>query len=315
MLRATGGLSAPNNSYLQAGAPGAGQLPAPIRYNGGRGAYGRPAGQPYQGAGGGGGGAGIVRARQGRSRAARWRGRPRRRSRRWRARPVRPRPRESRRRAGRRGGGGTWLAAGTGDALGGKGANGRVEINYLTAVVPMRTLLVHMPGPETPTTFAPLVYIGDGGNIPDGREYEVAHPQPAPTEKAEPFPAASRSATTARTPGSWSSPAAAADGTATPSPGISPCGSTSTTTGPPPGRIRPARLPRRSSAVPRFTGLVPANDPVVQAGFLILGTITLPLRWLPADNQSAYYTVSVDSTTGRTGSWTCCSSTKPGRPP
>ena len=44
MLRATGGLSAPNNSYLQAGAPGAGQLPAPIRYNGGRGAYGRPAG-------------------------------------------------------------------------------------------------------------------------------------------------------------------------------------------------------------------------------------------------------------------------------
>ena len=44
-----------------------------------------------------------------------------------------------------------------------------------------------------------------------------------------------------------------------------------------------------------FTGLVPANDPVVQAGFLILGTITLPLRWLPPDNQSAYYTVSVDS--------------------
>ena len=44
-----------------------------------------------------------------------------------------------------------------------------------------------------------------------------------------------------------------------------------------------------------FTGLVPANDPVVQAGFLILGTITLPLRWLPPDNQSADYTVSVDS--------------------
>ena len=45
-----------------------------------------------------------------------------------------------------------------------------------------------------------------------------------------------------------------------------------------------------------FTGLIPANDPVVQGGFLILGSITLPLRWLPADNQSAYYTVSVDST-------------------
>ena len=164
LLRATGGASGPTNDWHGAQVPGEGQAdpgtqPVPgglIRYTGGKGAYGRPAGQQYQGSGGGGGAAGSSGPGKdapgqpggeggpggghgggGHGPSDQGRGNP----------------------GGGPGGGGggaTRLTSGT--QLGGDGANGRIQVSYLTSVVPMRTLLVHMPGPETPTTFAPLVY-------------------------------------------------------------------------------------------------------------------------------------------------------------
>ena len=283
-LRATGGPSAPNNSYNQGGTPGSGQLPAPIRYSGGRGTYGRTAGNPGQGAGGGGGGAGSSGPGKdapgqpggeggpggghgggGRSPFDHGPGSPG---------------------GGPAGGGGgaTWKAGGA--ALGGKGANGRVEVNWLVPAVPMQTLMVHMPGPETHATFAPVIALGGTASQPLGTTfYPAASPQPGMPVRYDGTYSAVLVAS------SWANATVARDievkiiqfdrdlGANPPIPGAT---------------TRTAAVQVVGGAI--YHDLIPAHDAIVQAGFLVLGTVTLPLRQLPADNQSAVFGVTVRST-------------------
>ena len=291
LLRATGGHTPAVNDW-HGGAPGDGEAvpgaqPVPgglIRYPGGAGAYGRPAGTQYQGSGGGGGAAGTT----GPGKAA----------------PGQPGgeggpggghgggghgPSDN----GRgnpgggpgAGGGGATRISGTAQQLGAVGANGRVQVNWLTSVTPMRTLLVHMPGPETPTTFAPLVSVGDAGTPADGREWEVTTPQPGqPVRYSGTYTGV---IVVSGGGGGWDAPNLLRDITVriiqhdyrVTLPAL-----------PPPDSVTSAIIGGAT-----YAGLRPDQDAAIQAGFLILGAITLPLRWLPPDNQTAYYAVTVES--------------------
>ena len=282
-LTANGGLSGLTNDWHGA-SPGPATA-APIHWLGGWGGYARDKGKPNQGAGGGGGGAGSSG-------------------------PGKEPPGQPGGEGGPggghgggghgpfdtgtgsggggpAGGGGGATRTGTGGtSVGARGANGRVQVTYLTSVLPMRTLLAHMPGPETHATFAPVIGVGDGNDAPDGggppslplwpdgvRNYRAVSPQEGMPVR---YDGTYSGVLVAK---SWASANLSRDITVRITQHDAPGGPTTTTV--------------IGGGV--FSGLVPQNDAGVMAGFLRLGTVTLPLAWLPPDNQAAYYTVTVDS--------------------
>ena len=163
------------------------------------------------------------------------------------------------------GGGGAFS---TTTAAAGNGANGQIQVSYTVTQTPFATLVAHMAGQDAPAALVPLVQAGNGADPPDGREYTV--------------PAAA-AGVNARFAGTYTlilsnftfdTPASSRTVTVTVKQYEYPGG------------------PAASTAVARtFT---PSSD--ITNGLVILDNVTLPVKQIPDDNTSAYFTVNVNGT-------------------
>jgi hypothetical protein len=254
-----------------------------FHYLGGWGAYARDPGQPNQGAGGGGGGAGTSGPGQ--------------------EAPGQPGGAGGPGGGGHGGGGQSPFANGPGSIGGGpsgggggatrltpngtqlasKGAPGKLLVEWLTAVTPMKTLVAHMPGPGHGPSFVPCVPLGNGNVAGDGTRYVIRAPAASATIPIPPLPV--------RYHGTYQ--------------GIL----VVNTWG---GSTTAARdvwvnidLHDRDPALPGavLLGTAEIGGPGAHAGWVPtglpmlvdLGFITLPLVQLPDDNQDATYSVRIHS--------------------
>lgn len=169
------------------------------------------------------------------------------------------------------GGAGAGAVSVGGTAAGGAGQPGKVIITTTPAITPIKTLLVHAPGYNAPSTFSPLIPAGAGLDAPDGREYPV----PSPVEGLN-----------ARFYGTYTvitfwqtinTPSASRTHTVTFKQYDYPGG---------PSTSR--------SAVRTLTP--DTESPVILNGVVIVDTITLPCRDIADDQTAAYTTVGVTST-------------------
>jgi hypothetical protein len=275
-LQALGGNPGRMNDYRNF-VGGAGQLPAPIRYWGGWSGYGVNPPDPYQGGGGGGGGAGGA-GHGGDGGGPGGRGQP----------GGAGGPSGGGGGGGGRspfedaagnpgrvpagGGGGSSIRGGRLAIMnGGQGAPGRAQISWLTGegeAASMASVLAHMPNPDSDATFVPQISLNDGADPADGRWYEVQSPH-------EGIPV--------RYAGSYT------------------CILVMTTpwVGPPGGRDLTVRFRQQGGGItiPDVAlvrlGVNPGTDPIAAAGFVLMGNVTLPTRWVPADNQDTTFSVSV----------------------
>ena len=280
-----GGLSAERNSWRGA-SPGPAPAPLgpdnwvpPVHYFGGWGAYSRPAGQPGQGAGGGGGGAGSSGPGKepagqpggdggpggghgggGQSPFARGPGSP----------------------GGgpSGGGGGAGVPAGANQTQNGsKGAPGKLLVEWLEDLTPMRTLVCHMPGPDAPTLFVPCIPVNNAAvsNPPDSaHSYVVASPQEGQPVR---YSGTYTAVLAVRT---WNNPTAARNVWVDMQlydhwPGGQVIGS-----------AQPGGVGVRQ-------GYIPSAEPGGAPLLLTLGAVTLPLTDVPEDNRDATYVVTVHS--------------------
>jgi hypothetical protein len=170
-------------------------------------------------------------------------------------------------------GGGGGGAAGTGAAIqGGYGAPGRTLITRSTSIEKFSSLLLHIPGPDAPDAFSPLVQLGTPGVAGDGA---TEYPVPAPLAGG---------------------PNADFDGTYT----IVAAAST----------LAEAQKQRRVIITVRqyeypggpFKDLhtfprdfTPVDD-VTPNGLVVMADLTLPHWDVPPDASSGYYTVIIDDT-------------------
>jgi hypothetical protein len=248
---------------------------APVAYRGGGGGYARPAGQPGQGGGGGGGGAGSSGDGQyasagqpggiggpggghgggGNS-------------------PYTNGPGS----AGggpSGGGGGAVRVSGTAPQFGNRGAPGKIAVNYLTTTTRMDSLLVHMPPPGTNASWAPMITAGGSWSPPlrpnGGLVFFAVGPQ---GDGAIP-PVYNGTYTVVIGGARWGS---GTEGT--------------------PRHIyvdiiqyeyerpNPNVLAAAAASIRvELRDLVPNLDPVLLAGYVVLGSVTLPLADLPPDGS------------------------------
>jgi hypothetical protein len=276
-LTATGGDTPPTNTTSAAG-PGRGLFPAPIRYTGGWSATPTYAPNPVNGAGGGGGAAGDAgdggnangqnggvgglggggRGGGGRS-------------------PFEDGSGNPGQAPGGGGGGVTRRTTNLPTTLGARGAGGKISVSYVVSNVRMQALLLHMPNPDSGATFVPVINVGDGALVPDGNDpasqFVPVSPHPGIPVKYDGTYAV------ALTAAYWDNPTAPRTLT-----------------------IRCTQISSLDPTQPRgdvglqWQGLIPMSDPQLASGLIPMGNLTLPLRWLPPDNQDNYYAFSVDST-------------------
>jgi hypothetical protein len=169
------------------------------------------------------------------------------------------------------GGGGGGAVSTGGSTAGGAGQPGKVIVTAATPITPIKTLLVHAPGYNAPSTFSPLIPVGAGLDPPDGREYTV----PSPVEGLN-----------ARFYGTYTiltfwqtlnTPSASRTHTCT-------FKQYDYTGGP-------------STSVSAVRTLTPTTEsPPILNGYVALDTITLPARDIAEDQTTAYTTVSMLST-------------------
>ena len=277
-LVATGGQSARLNDWLNVGG-GQGQLPAPIRWKGGWGGYAVPPGQNGQGAGGGGGGAGASGdGRDGGVNGSRV------------GQPGGP---------GGPGGGGQGAGgcspfvngqggpghqpggAGSGATMlygyggwlpGGPGGHGKISIAYVQSQAGMRSFLAHMPNPDSDATFVPVIPVGDGFDPPSLFGPGVT-PTPYPVISPHPgMPVKYNGTYTVALTAGWLGPSLG-----------HPVQAEIRINGP----IGPIGSVFATAWVNRD------NDPLNQQGLVMLGSVTLPPKWMPPDNQMVSYDVII----------------------
>jgi hypothetical protein len=169
------------------------------------------------------------------------------------------------------GGGGGGAVSTGGSAAGGAGQPGKVIFTTAPAITPIKTLMVHAPGYNAPSTFSPLIPAGAGLDAPDGREYPV----PSPVEGLN-----ARFYGTYTVITFWSTintPSAARTHTVTFKQYDYPGGP--------------------STSVSAVRTLTPTTEtPAILNGVVIVDTITLPVRDIAEDQTAAYTTVGVTST-------------------
>lgn len=141
------------------------------------------------------------------------------------------------------------------------------------ALTPFSDLVLHIPGPNAPASLTPFVAVGGGADPPDGREYAV----PSLLDGVN-----------ARFGGdysfklinqSWANPASQRTVTVT--------------------VHQHEYLGGPSVSETLSRPLTPATDPTIPSGYVDMGSMTLPIRAIPDQNITAYFTVSV--TSGQSG--------------
>jgi hypothetical protein len=161
---------------------------------------------------------------------------------------------------------------------GARGANGKIAVTYLRSQQKMQTLLLHMPNPDSEATFVPVINLGDGAMPPD--EFDPA----ARYSPVSPHPGMQVSYngtyTVALTAGFWD-PAWPAR---TLKVFIQQIGLSGT-------YVEETELVWEN-LVPRIAD---GGDWMIDNGLVPMGSVTLPLRWLPPDNQDTVYVVRVSS--------------------
>jgi hypothetical protein len=171
-------------------------------------------------------------------------------------------------------GGGATSTGGTG--TGGAGANGKAVIQWSGTIPTFKTLFVHRPGPDSPTTFMPVIPVGNGADTPNGgTEYLIATPDTGSGINAK----YNGTYTCILMNSSWHTPANARDITVIFKQYDYPGGSFATM---PVGGSTPSRT------------VTPTPD-IGTNGVVILGEITLPLRDIDDDNTTAYLSATVTS--------------------
>ena len=163
------------------------------------------------------------------------------------------------------GGGGGGFASST-TAAAGAGAAGQIQVSYTVTQTAFATLVAHMAGPNAPAALVPLIQAGNGSDPPDGREYTV------PAAAAGVNARFSGTYTLVLTNFTFAAPTSSSR--------------TVTVT------VKQYEYPGGPSATVSVTRtFVPSTD--ITNGIVILDNVTLPVKMIPADNTSAYFTVSV----------------------
>ena len=166
------------------------------------------------------------------------------------------------------GGGGAYLVPGTAQP-GGPGAAGQVRLTYgATGILPLVSLLIHMPPEDEPLAYSPITAVGNGADTPNGG---TEYPVPAVSGLPARFDGTYNLWLIGS--GTWGAATTARTVTITirqyPFSGGTPV----------------------VSAVSRtFT---PSTD--ITNGWVDMGQVTLPLTALPPGNSAAYFTVAVTS--------------------
>jgi hypothetical protein len=171
--------------------------------------------------------------------------------------------------AGSAPGGGGGGASSTGAATnGGNAGDGQLVVSYIQQLAGFKTSLVHLPGPDAPAAFSPLVVVGGGADIPDGTtEY------PVPAVLGGQNARFNGTYSIILTAFSWHSPASARLLTVTVK------------------QYEYAGGPSVSVAASRT--VTPNTD--VANGIVVIDNVTLPISDIPADNSSSLFTVTVTS--------------------
>ena len=165
------------------------------------------------------------------------------------------------------GGGGGSDYGGSGNA-GAAGAAGKVRLSYgASGLLPLNSLLLHMPGRDAPHALSPLCPVGSGADVPDGREYTI----PAVGALNARFAGAH---TLYLVAGTWNSPSSSRLLTVT---------------------IRQYAYSGATSVTPLVITrtVTPSTD--ITNGFVDMGPVTLPLAELPPGQLQGYFTVGVIS--------------------
>jgi hypothetical protein len=169
------------------------------------------------------------------------------------------------------GGGGAGAVSTGGTAAGGAGQPGKAIFTTAPAIVPIKTLMVHAPGYNAPSTFSPLIPVGAGLDPPDGREYTI----PSPVEGLN-----ARYYGTYTIIAFWqtiNTPSASRTHTVTFKQYDYPSGP--------------------STSVSAVRTLTPSTEsPAILNGVVVVDTITLPARDLAEDQTAAFTTAGVTST-------------------
>jgi hypothetical protein len=174
------------------------------------------------------------------------------------------------------GSGGGVSTGGTG--AGGTTAAGKDVITWSGTIPTFKTLITHRPGPDSPTTFMPVIACGNGADTPNGgTEYLIAAPDPTLGVAAK----YDGTYTVILVNSSWNTPANARDLTVT-FKQYDYAGGASVTM--PVGGSTPSRT------------VTPNND--IVNGLVVLGEISLPLRDIDDDNTTAYLAATVTSSNG-----------------
>lgn len=289
-LIATGG-DTPTTDRAVNASPGRGQDPAPIRHSGGWSAVPVGAGPANQGAGGGGGGAGSSGDGQHGGNPP-TQGQP--------GGPGGPggggqgaggespfvdgTPRDGHQPGGG-GGGVTRRTSNLPTIYGARGGAGKISVSYIRSQQTIASLLLHMPNPDSAATFVPVINVGDGMFPPDINggpggiyQYEPVSPHPGVPVRYD---------------GTYSTVLIGAGWDTRPGFGINVARTL---------KIRIQQWSKiwnavRADKILTWENFVPAqSDEVLRNGLIPMGNVTLPLRWLPPDNQDTYYVFTVGST-------------------
>jgi len=167
------------------------------------------------------------------------------------------------------GGGGGGGADQNGGFAGANGANGKIRLTYgATGILPLASVLVHMPGRDATPRLSPLCAVGTGGDTPNGAtDYTV----PAVANLAARFDGSYTVYLIANT---WNTGANSRTVTVTVK------------------QFAYSGGPSVTQALART--LIPNND--VVNGYVEMGVISLPLAEIAPGNTDSYFAVSVNDT-------------------
>lgn len=167
------------------------------------------------------------------------------------------------------GGGGGGAYNGQGAHNGANGASGEIRLTYgASGILPMNSLLIHIPGPDAPAELSPLCPVGNGADTPNGgTEYTVP---PVGTLAAR----FDGSYSLWLINGTWNSPASPRDLTVV-------VKQYAFTSGP------------STTQTMQRLAVTPSTD--IVNGYVDMGTITLPLWDLPPGNFDGFIVVTVTS--------------------
>jgi hypothetical protein len=177
------------------------------------------------------------------------------------------------------GGGGAANLPNYSPAWGAYGAGGLITASYITSLAKMRMILAHMPNPDSDATFVPVISVqgaqnGGAPTFPDNPNqasrtyYDPVSPHPGMPVKY------SGTYLVMLAVYSFANPVLPHTITA---------------------EIRLNGPNGPIDLVTASTSLIPTFNDAAMAGMLTLGTVTLPPRWMPPDNQQMTYDFAMTS--------------------